>query len=356
MSAIEFHAPFLQTADDFDAIYDEYYRRGWTDGLPIVPPTEERVARMIATSGRAADEEIGVFAPRQARGTVEQMAINAVMAGCRPEYFPVVLAIAEGLADPRFDLFSVNTTTNAVAVLTVINGPVRQQLDINCGYGLFGPGWRANATIGRTVRLVQLNIAGSVPGPVSKSTHGQPGRYIMCFGEFEEKSPWEPLHVEHGFGRKDSTVTLFAAQGTVPITETILKSGKALIHFIAHCQDIVGTNNMLPEHPGDSLLVLCPDHAMIINRDGFSKQALKQALFDLTCRVPLSRWPEEKYDELTKGHKIRDGAVPLHESPENFQVVVAGGLGGFHSTWVPTYAHSSAIVKKIRPGNLKHGD
>ncbi|MBI4307905.1 MAG: hypothetical protein HY684_03785 [Chloroflexi bacterium] len=351
MPSIKLRSPVLESEDDLEAIYDEYYRKGWTDGLPIVPPTEERVARMIEASGRAPEEEVGIFSPRQARGTVEQIAVNAVMAGCRPEYFPVVLAIAEGLADPAFDLFSVNTTTNAVAVLTVINGPVRQQLEINCSYGLLGPGWRANATVGRTVRLIQLNIAGSIPGPVSKSTHGQPGRYTLCFGEFEERNPWEPLHVEHGFEREESTVTLFAAQGTVPITETRLKSGKALIHFIAHCQDIVGTNNMLPGHPGDSVLILCPDHAMVIHRDGYSKKAVKEALFELTRRIPVSRWPEERHGELIKEQKAKGGVVSLHEGPDNFQIVVAGGLGGFHSTWVPTYAHSRALTKKIRTRN-----
>lgn len=121
---------------------------------PLVPPTESRVARMIAASGRAPDEVVGLFPPRQAQGTVEQMAVNAVMAGCLPEYFPIVLAIGEAMTDPEFDLFSLNTTTDAATILTVINGPIRQQLEINCGYGLLGPGWRSNATMGRAVRLI----------------------------------------------------------------------------------------------------------------------------------------------------------------------------------------------------------
>ncbi len=348
MSSAQLRSPMVEAEDDLDGIFAEYYKQGWTDGLPIIPPTEARVLRMIEASGRSADEVVGVFPPRQAQGTVEQIAVNAVMAGCLPEYFPVVLAIAEAMTDSAFDLFSLNTTTNAVAILTVVNGPIRQRIDINCSYGLFGPGWRANATIGRAVRLVQLNIAGALPGPVSKSTHGQPGRYSMCFGEFEEKNPWEPLHVEQGLTREESAVSLFTAQGTVPITESRTRTAKALIHFIAHCMDIVGTNNMLPLHPGDSLLVLCPDHAAVIARDGYSKKALQEALFEKTSRIPISRWPEEKHEQLLKDRKTTGQFVPLHDSPANFRVIVAGGLGGIHSTWVPTYGHSVAITRKIK--------
>src|SRR5262249_53533609 len=161
---------------------------------------------------RDGDDLIALVAPQHGRATVQRIAVNAVMAGCRPEFLPVVIAAVEAICDPAFALEGVSGTTDAVTPLIVVNGPVRGALGVNCGVGVFGPGWRANATIGRALRLVWANVGGARPGVISMSTFGQPGRYTYCIGEREEDSPWAPLHVEHGFAAADSTVAVLAAE------------------------------------------------------------------------------------------------------------------------------------------------
>src|SRR6266446_8521381 len=202
---------------DLGHAIESLYARGVTDGLPVVPPTRALVERTVAASGRDAGELIAEVPPNYGRATVEKIAVNAVMAGCRPEYLPVVIAAVEAICDPAFDLHGVSATTNAPTPLVVINGPVRSKLDINCGAGVFGPGWRANATIGRAVRLVCVNLGGARPGVVSMSTLAHPGRYTYCIGEHEEASPWESLAVEHGFAPEQSTVALLAADAPLGV-------------------------------------------------------------------------------------------------------------------------------------------
>src|SRR5437879_8313639 len=180
---------------DADAI-ESLYARGVTDGLPVVPPTRRLVDRAVAAAGREADELVALVPPNYGRATVEKIAVNAVIAGCRPEYLPVVIAAIEAICDEAFDLHGVSATTNAPAPLVIVNGPIRAELEINSGAGVFGPGWRANATIGRAVRLVCVNLGGARPGDVSMSTLAHPGRYAYCIGEHEEASPWEALAVE----------------------------------------------------------------------------------------------------------------------------------------------------------------
>jgi hypothetical protein len=184
---------------DLDATaIESLYARGVTDGLPVVPPTRALVERAVAATERAADDLVAVVPPNYGRATIEKIAINAVMAGCRSEYLPVVVAAVEAVCDDAFDLHGVSATTNAPAPLVIVNGPIRERLEINSGAGVFGPGSRANATIGRALRLVCLNLGGARPGAVSMSTLAHPGRYTYCIGEHEEASPWESLAVEHG--------------------------------------------------------------------------------------------------------------------------------------------------------------
>src|SRR5438132_7826895 len=201
---------------DADAI-EELYARGVTDGLPVVVPTRARVERAIAASGRAPDDLIALVPPNYGRATAEKIAVNAVMAGCRPEYLPVVIAAVEAVCDEAFDLHGVSATTNAPSPLVIVGGPIRMALDINCGAGVFGSGWRANATIGRALRLVCVNVGGATPGVVSMSTLAHPGRYTYCIGEREEASPWETLAVEHGFLPGQSTVAVLAADAPLGV-------------------------------------------------------------------------------------------------------------------------------------------
>src|SRR5213596_3221254 len=211
---------------DADAI-ESLYARGVTDGLPVVPPTRRLVELAVAASGREAGELVALVPPNYGRATVEKIAINSVMAGCRPEYLPVVIAAVDAVCDEAFDLHGVSATTNAPAPLVIVGGPIRTALDINCGAGVFGPGWRANATIGRALRLVCVNVGGARPGVVSMSTFAHPGRYTYCIGEREEASPWESLSVEHGFAPSDSTVAVLAADA--PPASTMRGPGRRRI-------------------------------------------------------------------------------------------------------------------------------
>src|SRR5213592_1147924 len=249
------------SAETSDPI-EELFARGVTDGLPVVPPTAERVQAAVAASGRRGDELIGLVAPANGRATVERVAINAVMAGCRPEYLPVVLAAVEAICDPDFALVGVSGTTDAVAPLVIVNGPLRGELDINCGAGLFGPGWRANATIGRALRLVCVNVGGARPGVVSMSTFAHPGRYTYCIGEHEEASPWDSLAVEHGFAPGDDTVALLAADAPITVYDQRSRTAPDVLATVAASMAVIEHHKMT--HWGDTLLVFSPEHAAVV--------------------------------------------------------------------------------------------
>ena len=214
----------IEVDDDIWAAKAFFEEKGWGDGLPIIPPTEERVAQMLAAQ-RKPDEMIGAVPPRWAQATVEKIAINGVMAGCKPEYMPVLIAAVEALTDPKLNLYALQATTGGPAVMIIINGPIRKKLNINGGPNALGEGWRANATIGRFVQLVKRNIGGSYPGTTCKATLGWPGKYSICVGENEEGSPWEPLHVERGFKAEQSTVTAISADASIRASD--LDSSKA---------------------------------------------------------------------------------------------------------------------------------
>jgi hypothetical protein len=342
----EFEVP--DRLDATEVVFEEAERRGWTDGLPIVPPTAEAVSRMLATVDGAPDDVIALLEPTRGAATLEKLAVCAVMAGCRPEYFPVVVAAIRGLAEPRFELYGINTTTNPVAPLLILNGPVRGEIGANAQYGVMGPGWRANATIGRAVSLAMINIAGRVPGGLSRATHGYPGRYTFCIAEFEEASPWEPLHVEHGHERDDSCVTVMAPTGTTNILDMTSKTAEGLLTTIAGSMTAIGSVNMFPFFGlGPMLLVLCPDHAAKLAREGYSKADVKAFLFRATERIPLDVWPTEYQASLIQYGRAKDGFTPLAKGPEQFEIVVAGGRGGYHSVFMPTFGDSWPITKTI---------
>jgi hypothetical protein len=335
--------------DDIEAIYDYAGEQGWIDGLPIIPPTRARVERMIAGSGRGAQDLVSMIPPNNAPATIEKIAVNAVMAGCKPEYMPVVIAAIEACADPKFNLYALNTTTSSTSPLLIINGPIRNKLGINCGYSLFGGGnFRANATIGRAVRLVMRNVGGSIEGIVSKSTMGQAGRITACIGEWEEKSPWPPLHVQRGFKLEESTVTVHGSQGTLNLQDTQCKTARGLLGVLAHSLDMPATNKMLGKaDSAEIVLVLCPDFAWIVARDSWSIDDAKQFLHEETKAVPLSRFPPELHEIMEKRGRIVNGAVPLTARPDQFIVIVGGGLGGLHAIACHAFAETSAVTRRI---------
>src|SRR5216110_3785373 len=327
-----------------DTDLDEFFDHGVSDGLPVVPPTRERVSRAVAATGRDAGELVARVPPNYGRATVEKIAVNAVMAGCRPEYLPVVVAAVEAVCDEAFDLHGVSATTNAPAPLIVVNGPIRRALDINCGAGLFGPGWRANATIGRALRLVCVNVGGAIPGVVSMSTLAHPGRYTYCIGEHEEASPWESLAVEHGFGPDDDTVALLAADAPLTVYDQRSRTAPDLLATVAASMAVIEHHKMT--HWGDTLLVFSPEHAAIVAGDGWSKADVRRFLFE---RLQRPVW------ELVPGDNGGDG-LPEHvlrkfRAPEHIKILVAGGTAGRFSAVVPGWTFSKGsnlVVRRIR--------
>ena len=207
---------------------EELFARGLTDGLPVVPPTEERVQRMLAAVDRDPQEVLGTVGPNYGPATVEKVAINAVMAGCHPSYLPVVVAAVEAICEEQFALHAINVTTFSATPLTIINGPIRREIGVNCGHNALGHGFRANATIGRAIRLIILNIGGAKPQEICKATLGHPAQFTFCVGEDEEESPWEPLHVERGFRPDQSTVTLFGGHSPFQISDHASRTAEQL--------------------------------------------------------------------------------------------------------------------------------
>ncbi|HUM15167.1 MAG TPA: hypothetical protein VL086_05720 [Candidatus Nitrosotalea sp.] len=339
-----------------DAI-EALFSRGVTDGLPVVPPTATRVAAAVAASGRSPDELVAEMPPRFGRATVQRIAINAVMAGCRPDYFPVVLAAVEAICDDRFCLLGVSGTTDAVAPLVIVNGPIRKALDINTGAGVFGPGWRANATIGRAVRLCWVNIGGAQPAVISMSTFGGPSRYSACIGENEEASPWEPLHVEHGFDREDSTVAVLAAEAPQIVADTRSRTAVDLLTTIARSVEVVAHHKAVGL--GDTGLVFSPEHVKTLAADGWSKARAREFLWQRLQKpvrdlVPGRDGGEGLSDEVLA--TFADGSrsemlVPKFQSPENLKLLVAGGPAGRFTAIIPGWpfrnAPSRLVFRKV---------
>ena len=362
------------TLDESEAsVYDTYYERGWTDGLPIVSPTKQRVAEMMATAGRAADDVVAILPPKRGAATIEKLAINAVMAGCLPAYFPVVVAAVEALVDPKFEIGAMNVTTSCTSPMLIVNGPVRKKLDINDGWGLLGPGWRANATIGRAISLIMLNIAGRVPGKVSKAVIGFPGRYGMCIGEREEASRWEPLHVERGFDKNESTVTVVSPCGVHPL-ECTDDSAEDLLASLTGALHMPLLINVFPWWGlGEMVLVMSPDHVRILAEGGFTKKKLQEHFFEHTQDIPRSLFSERVLEYITKddegerlegtsvgrrnliraglvkeGQKqVTEKGVALAARPDQFMIVCGGGDGRIHSVFMPTYGDSFAVTRRI---------
>jgi hypothetical protein len=335
----------LATADGDGSEEELAYARGWSDGLPVVLPTQSRLMAMMATVDRKPDEVIGKIPPLLGEATVEKVAANAVMAGCRPEYFPVVLAAVDALLDRKLNILKINTTTNPVALMTVVNGPVRDQIAMNYSTGCLGPGNRANATIGRTISLINRNIGGSIPGVGTMSTQASPGRYTLCFAENEELSPWDPYHVDTGLSADDSAVTLFAVTGTASTSDQAV-SADSLLGTLAAALSWSGSM-LIRYAEGVQVLVLNPHHAGVLAAAGLSKEDVKGELVERTNRFPLDRLgPRDRNEVLTEGRDI-DGAVPSIPSTDNLAILVAGGPGALQATFASAYVNCLPPTRRI---------
>ncbi len=336
----------------FDGSFEQFnalcLERGWGDGLPLVPPTEEAVAAMCAGTDLSPERCIAPIPPLDGRATVEKIAINAVMAGCLPEYMPVLIAAIEAMSDPAFPLAGIQATTNPAAPLTIVHGPAVQRLGFNAGYNLFGQGWRSNATVGRAIRLVLLNVGGGTPGALDRSTLGQPGKYSFCIAENAAESPWEPLHVERGFPETSSAVTVAATAGPHNILDSGSQSAEELLTMIAAAVATMHNNIFFPCQP---LLVLGPEHAHLIAGDGFGKREVRAFLFE-RARVAVRGFSPGIIEELGKRRpRWFDGVpreqvrIPIADAPEDIVLVVAGGPGR-HSAFLPTWGYRTQVVTR----------
>jgi hypothetical protein len=341
-----FASDVLDIADPEDAI-EFCYERGWTDGLPVVPPTPDRVSRFLAAGGRRPDEVIVEYIDRSRSITVEKAAINSVMAGCRPEYFPVVLALIEAMGDPGFHLHAANASTGGMAIGFVVNGPIRNELSMNCRGNVLGPGNRANSTIGRALRLNQINAMGSVPGAgndpnleptarpiLDRSTIGQPGKYAgYHVPEYEEAFPsLAPLHVMHGYAPEQDVVSLFSVVGHLQISAHAESTAREIIDTI--CFYLVGSGRLT--RAGDFVLVIPPENAEKFVRDGFGKADVAEAVYQGTRRTVAE--VKRAGGSVSGGLMDRRGGsvgpgdddkeVAIATDGSHVHVVVAGGPAG----------------------------
>lgn len=321
----------LELSDLAEAI-EYFYRQGWTDGLPVVPPTPAKVAEFLDYSGNLPSDILGVIPARNRAITAEKVAINAVMAGCLPNYMPVIVAAIEAMCQEPFNLHGITATTGGTAPLLIVNGPAIQQLNINSGVNVFGPGVRANATIGRAIRLILMNVGGAIPGVLDKACMGHPGKYSYCIAEDEANNPWEPLSVERGMPADVSAVTVFAGEAPHYVNSQVGGTGERLIGAIV--------NSMLGKVyvGGNWLLVLCPEHMTIFKKEGWTKAQIRDAVHERAVR-PLADF-KRIAGVAESAIRPTDAEKPYYytQTPEDLLIITAGGGAGGFSALIPPWA------------------
>jgi hypothetical protein len=322
-----------------------YFAQGWTDGLPVVPPVEEFVAEMLAQTDRAADEVLLVQQHLNRTCNVRQAAINAVMAGCRPEYFPVLLAALDALKGIASGGGLLQSTTGQ-ATMVIVNGPVRNTLGINYLENIFGPGDRINSTLGRAIRLIVMNVLGVKPHEFDQSTHGTPCKYALFIGENEEDSPWEPLHVERGFDADASTATIAMVRSDLHVEHRSTQAPEEILMTIADSMSYAGGIYEAPPYNLNCfcVVVMGPEHANIVANNGWSKQDAKQFLWE--------HWGKTKAQLATYGKTMGlegepDGAF-IHNArgPDSIVLVVSGAPNAGVSTVLPNFAPGDERVPR----------
>jgi hypothetical protein len=351
----EMDEPGMVLIEPEQAVVDAWYiDNDFSDGLPIVAPTEARVISMLGRHIDDADQVIGRIATSYSAATLRAIAVNAVMAGCLPEYFDVVVAAVRGIADPAFNLHAVQATTHPVGPMILANGPVTEQIAMNVGTNALGPGCRANATIGRALRLVMQNIGRSIPGVTDRATFGQPGKYTFCLGENEAESPWEPFHVSRGFDRSASAVTVFAVEGPQNINDPGSVSAEQLLRTFTTSMCAPGSNHH--QYPKtESLVLMSREHSSLLARHGHTRTSLQEHFFAHT-RVPIGEFSTERVERWLAhcrpesfGPQNTTGVAAIADAPEDYLIVVAGGPGA-HSMFVPGFGPSTAITVTLDAG------
>ncbi|HEY0396639.1 MAG TPA: hypothetical protein VGD01_19335 [Candidatus Elarobacter sp.] len=334
---------------------EHYFEQAWSDGLPVVPPTQAKIDAVVDALGGDPDYPEAVIPPRRGTLTREVLAINMVMAGCKPEYAPVVRAAMLALCTKQWNLNGVQATTHMAAPLLVVNGPIRNAIGMNAGHNCFGSGNRANATIGRAIRLILLTVGGGTPGDLDKSTLGHPGKYTYCIAENEELSPWAPYHVEHGMAPDDSSVFVIAAEPPHSVVNHVANDARGILDSIVSAMSTYAHNNAVAG--GSCAVVICPEHAATIAASGFSRLDVRSYLWMNAGNT----WGEISFDDrYANGGKVynkalpkwytreKDARIPVVERPDDIHLFVAGGAAGRFSAFIPGWGRmTSPVLRKI---------
>ena len=345
MPTMELKSDHYEVSNSIEAI-EFYYEKSWTDGLPVIPATEKSIQAMLDAAELEPAYEITFIEHRQVSITAEKAAINAVMAGCKPEYMPVIVAALEGIGDPRYSYHGPATSTGGAAVFMLVNGPIARELEINHGDNLLGPGWRANGTIGRAISLIMRNVIGTIPGKLDRSTLGHSGKYTYCIAENEEESPWPPVHVERGFEPEQSAVTVFAALAPRQFYNQLSNTSEGILTTAcAHMRISAGTG-MQPQY----MLLISGEHMQVMAKEGWSKDDIRRFCMENT---QTSVAEMKRINVRPGGISPEDetNLIPLVSSPEDFIIVAAGGRVGAFSAFIPGWGGktmSQSVTKEIR--------
>ena len=331
-----------------------YAERRWSDGFPVIAPVADAVAKMVAGSRRRGEDFVGIIAPRGGIATVEQIAVNAVMAGCRPQHMPVLIAAVEAMLEPQFNLAAIQATTHPVAPLLIVHGPIAKQLGMNSGAGAFGPNSLANAVIGRAIRLILWNIGGALPGDVDRSTQGAPSKFSFCIAENIEASPWGSYITDRGFAADASAVTVYGGEPPHNINDHEHGDPEGILRVAADALREMGHNTWFLAWHGQKelMLILGPEHAASVASTGWSRKQVQEFLYRTISRrrdelmaggmYGMRDWPPE-YSEGPA-----DKLVPVVPSPKDILVLVAGGTGK-HSCALPSFGPTVSVTRAI-PG------
>ena len=338
----------LPFTGSWESVNAHFYAHGWTDGLPIAVPTERKVHALLTSVRHPPDQVVAVIPPKMGLATVEKIAVNAVMAGCEPRHFPVVLAAIRAIGSPEFNLLPMQATTNPVAPMIIVNGPLARRLEINSGFNVLGQGWKSNATIGRALRFVLVNIGGGVPGKLDKACHGQPGKFSFCIAENEAQSPWAPFHSDRGYAAEDSTVSVIGVAGTQDVIHYARTSAEQILDALVRAVPREGLKNLYSG--GEPLIIFGPEQAAVLGAAGLTKREVKEAFFERT-RIPV-RTLDSETTALVKSRRARwfqhgePDSIPLADRTEDVQILVAGGAGN-HSVFVPTWGDTRCVTVRI---------
>ncbi|HEY7521551.1 MAG TPA: hypothetical protein VIE36_24940 [Methylomirabilota bacterium] len=333
---------YLDLPDDTTSVFEAFISRSWADGLPIIPPTEERVRAMLG--GRDGDKTLGVMPPLWRQVSLEKLAVNAVMAGCEPRAFPIIVAAVEAMLDRAFNLYGVQATTHPVAPLVVVNGAYGRDVGLHSGSGCFGPGFRANATIGRAIRLILLNVGGAWPGRYDMATQGSPAKYSYCIAENEAASPWGPM-------AGGDTVTVFGGEPPHNVNDHVATTATGILTTLCDTAVSLGSNVGWYFSQSQLMVVLGPEHAKTIADDGFTRADVQRFVYE-HARLSLGQlklggmWGMQDWPRWMTAVADPSVLLPQVPSPEDIYVVVAGGSGK-HSAVVPNCTFSRAVSRPI---------